>query len=158
MNECVQCGARGLRSGQVEHSVKIAEHTFLTVVPATVCPGCGESYVDAHVLELVDLSVAKELAHAGEVSGESFRFLRRALGLTAVVLGRELGVAPETISRWERGERNVDTLAWVTLSSLVADRLENRTATLDRIHAVQNPSRLKKTVRLDLPWDRKLAG
>jgi transcriptional regulator with XRE-family HTH domain len=35
---------------------------------------------------------------------DAIRDARRALGLTQVELARALGVAPNTVARWERGE------------------------------------------------------
>ncbi len=40
-----------------------------------------------------------------EVSGEEVRKSRHLLGLTQKELGEALGIAGNTVARWERGER-----------------------------------------------------
>jgi transcriptional regulator with XRE-family HTH domain len=52
-------------------------------------------------------------------TGESFRFMRKAVGLRANELSEYLGVAPETISRWETGKWDPDKAAFAALAALV---------------------------------------
>lgn len=50
-------------------------------------------------------------------TGEA-RQLRKAAGLSASAVARELGVSPAAVSRWERGERNPRDLSaekWAAL-------------------------------------------
>ena len=39
--------------------------------------------------------------------GKTLRTIRKLLGLTQAMLAAQLGVAPNTVARWERGERSI---------------------------------------------------
>ena len=90
----------------------------------------------------------RALADAGIVSGETFRYLRHALGMTAREVSAELNVSHETISRWENEERPLDKLAWATLAAIVRDELDGTERTRQQLRAMRKPKRLAKTVRL----------
>lgn len=158
MNRCVQCRAEALEQTTTEHTVEAAGRTFTATVPTLRCGACGETYTADADLERVELAAAKALADSGEVTGETFRAMRYALGMNAKALAELLDVAPETISRWERGEREADRFAWLTVAALVADALEGRTTTRDRLRALRERPGLAKSVHLDVPAPRELAG
>jgi putative zinc finger/helix-turn-helix YgiT family protein len=149
MGRCVECEGVLVKMKVAERR-KVAGHTFTAELTAEQCKACGETYVDGADLEAFELAIARELAQSGTSSGESFRFMRKALGFTAVDLGDLLGVAAETISRWETGQRDVDRGALVTVGSLVLDRIEGRTATIARLRAIREPLRLAKVVEVDV--------
>ncbi len=71
-----------------------------------------ETYLDWKVLAKLDLAAAQWLADAGARSPETFRFMRKTLGLRAADLAELLDVAPETVSRWERGVLPVEHRAF----------------------------------------------
>ena len=151
MKECVECKGKKFAETTESDTVTVAGQAFSADVPAVRCTKCGAVYVDGPSLGAFELEVARTLADAGVATGETFRYMRRVLGYTAAALGEAIGVAPETISRWERGDRPVDRMAWVGLASMVADRIEGRTVTLDRLRALREPPKLAKTMRLSLP-------
>ena len=113
-------------------------------VAADACRACGESLVALDEIARVELEAARALGDAGLVSGESFRFVRHALGLTARDVAAEFGVAHETISRWENEERPLDRLAWVTLGAMVRDRLQGSDRTHQQLSAARKPARLPR--------------
>lgn len=57
------------------------------------------------------------------MTGADLRMRRTELGYTQAELGRLLGVAPNTIARWERDEMTIQSPEMVTLA---LDGLENR--------------------------------
>jgi hypothetical protein len=63
--------------------------------------------------------------------------MRKAIGLPAREVAHLLSTTPETVSRWEKGARAVDTCAWTTLASLVLDELEGRHDVRDRLLALK---------------------
>jgi DNA-binding XRE family transcriptional regulator len=69
-------------------------------------------------------AVAAELARHGPVSGETFRWIRKAAALERMELARLLGVAPETIAGWEEERRPVDLATWTLVAAMVLDALE----------------------------------
>jgi DNA-binding transcriptional regulator YiaG len=134
--------------------VSVGAHVFKGDLDAQCCAACGETLVDQATLEQFELRIAYLLARAGEVTGESFRFMRKTLGLSGRAIGEELGVPAETISRWERGEehggRPVDRFAWLALASLVEDKIAGRTAARSLLRAMRERPGLAKTVRVDM--------
>lgn len=54
-----------------------------------------------------------------------FRAMRRAAGITARGLADLLGVAPETVSHWERGRLPVPRMAFALLRMLALDAAED---------------------------------
>lgn len=48
------------------------------------------------------------------MTGKEFKRRRKALGLKQLQLAQELGVAPETISRWENAKWTIEP--WVNLA------------------------------------------
>jgi DNA-binding transcriptional regulator YiaG len=133
---------------RMEH-VKVAGHTFVAELPTRMLE--GQLVVDFKVLEAFELAVARKLADSGESAGEAFRFMRKAIGLPATELAELLGVARETISRWENGERPVDRGALAVLGGLVEDRCNGTTSTRDRLQAIAKPPKLAKTVEVAVP-------
>lgn len=150
LTKCVACGFAGpLETASEDESVTVGGHTFTGAVPAERCPQCGETYTDAEGHRALALSVARALIEAGEVSGVVFRFFRHSLGLTGAALAGLLGVAPDTVSRWERGERDVDRLAWATVAGLILDEIKEGPRMRDVLEAMRTPGPpLAKAVRL----------
>lgn len=146
--KCVQCGHEGLRETTTTHEVHIGDHVVRGTVPAEQCPKCKKVYVGGAALERLELQVAASVARSGVVSGETLRFLRKALGLQAKDLGEIIGTPPETISRWETGARDVDKFAWVALAAMVLDSAEARAPTTrDVLRAIAKPKPFPKTVK-----------
>jgi YgiT-type zinc finger domain-containing protein len=149
MKKCIQCGGTRFERRGDRHIVEVAGHRFTGEVPVEACVACGETYTSADAIEHVELAAAAKLADSGAVDGESFRFMRHALGFTAKDLATELRTTAETISRWENGTRGVDPLAWATVAAMVRDRLEGSTRTLEQLKAIREPRKLAKAVRIE---------
>jgi putative zinc finger/helix-turn-helix YgiT family protein len=149
---CPTCHEHTLERTTADDSITVAGHTFTASLPAHACPGakCDEIVFDAASIQRFELVVARALADAGQQSGEAFRFMRKSLGLRAIDLAELLGVAAETISRWETGERDVDRVAFALLGDAVAEQLEGRTRALDFLRALSKPKRLAKAVRVEV--------
>ncbi len=47
--------------------------------------------------------------------------MRKSIPLSAASLAELLRVAPETVSRWETGERAVDRASWLVVRGLLLD-------------------------------------
>jgi DNA-binding transcriptional regulator YiaG len=139
-----------MEDAQAPDSIEVAQHTFVSQLPVRRCRACGETYVQPDALERFELLVAVKLVQSGENSGEVLRFLRKTLPLRAVDLAELLDVTPETVSRWETGKLPVERRALALLGSLVVDKHEGRTSTLERLRALSKPRPLGKTVRLKL--------
>lgn len=148
MERCVQCGKMAVRRSPVRLERRVAERMLITTVAGSRCGACGEDYVGARDVERFELVAARTLAEAGEGSGEAFKLMRKALGLRGSDLAKLLGVAAETISRWENGKHAVERATLAVMAALLADRLEGSTRTQDALHAMARPRRLGKRVAL----------
>jgi putative zinc finger/helix-turn-helix YgiT family protein len=155
MKRCVQCEAEGaIHKTHAEIDLEVDRRRYETTVPAERCSACGEDFFHILVLQAFELAVAKRILDGGSVSGPEFKFVRKSLGLRATDLGELLGVAPETISRWETGGRAPDRNSLVVLGDLVEDRVAGRSTTLERLRAIDEPPpRPDGTVRIDLALD-----
>ncbi len=118
---CVMCGHNPLRAGTVDETVLVGTLRFIAQLPALVCPSCGEDLVSAETMRGLEQGVAEALACDGVRTPEAFRYMRKAIGLKAVDVAELLDVTPETVSRWENGERQPETRAAKLLGLMVLD-------------------------------------
>lgn len=132
MDKCIHCDVP-MVPGESALRVVVGDLAFENMVPALLCPKCGESYVDHGVASKYELDVARELALTGPATGVVFRFLRKALRLPAAEVGALFGVTPTTISRWETGKERVNVHVLLTLGSLVLDHINNVNTTEERL-------------------------
>jgi YgiT-type zinc finger domain-containing protein len=153
MNRCMFCDYEGTFDVAVTHEeAVVGDRVFTGEVPAERCPRCGETYTPADGPAAFGEEVARTLIAEGDASGAAFRHLRHTLGLTGQAIAAKLGVAAETVSRWERGERDVDRLAWTAVASLVLDAAEHSERTSKVLAALtREPARLPATVHVAIP-------
>src|ERR1700694_2196802 len=118
---CASCRNGALKSVQAEDEIVVGGAHFVGLLPGRRCQSCGETFFDSSVVRSFELVVAQVLGRQGLRSGEVFRFMRKALGMTAVELAELLDGTPETVSRWETGKWTVDRRALAILSALVND-------------------------------------
>lgn len=141
LQKCVNCAGRSFKDAKRMLKRVVDAREFEAEVPARMCKKCGAMYVDARDGERFELAIASSLADTGVASAEAFRFMRKAIGMNAEKLAELLGVARETVSRWETGKRGVDRGAALVLGSLVIDKLHGFDTTIKRLHALQKPPR-----------------
>lgn len=151
MKKCPNCGSAKIvvkRKGR--DKLDVAGLSFVAIVPVEVCQKCGSKYFQAATLRAMELRVAQALAARGVRSGAAIRFMRKALGLRAVDLAELLAVEPETISRWENDERQIEARAFVLVGLLVEDMLDGRATTRARLEALHKPAkRMAAVIRID---------
>lgn len=104
-------------------------------VLAQVYDLCGESLIAYADLADAEPSVTRALVAVGWAHPDALRWLRKAAALRANELAGLLGVAPETVSRWEHGTRTIDRAALALVASLALDALDGVTTTRDRLRA-----------------------
>lgn len=102
---CPECGKKEVRLVTVAHTSHVRHdgRSYEVKIPSLElpqCAACGELVFDNHA----DDQIARALrAQLGLLSAEQIRDNRVALGLSQRQLAEHLGVAVETISRWENG-------------------------------------------------------
>lgn len=120
---CHICTVGLLKESFRDEQFDIAGELVVVEVSCEVCDSCGESIVTGAEATRAHLVVAAELAQRGRQSGTSLRFMRKALGLKSGEAAKLLGVAPETFSRWETGDRPADRMAVALLGVMAVSRL-----------------------------------
>jgi hypothetical protein len=136
IRKCIRCRGTDLRNQKHALTRTVAGHTFKSSVPAIVCKSCGAVYFAGPALGDFDIAVAG-------------KFMRKAVGLSAVALADLLDTSPETVSRWERGVSRMDRAAFAILTGIVLEKTDNRSETLDRLRALLRPARLGQLVQID---------
>ena len=150
------CGG-GLVASIGEERIDAGGVTFAADVPHNACSTCGERYLAADDLERLELAAAVELARIGRRTGSALRFMRKALGFRAKDLAALLGVAPETFSRWETGEREPDAHAFALVGGLAADRLDGSERTASLLRAAREPATSAPVVAVRLELAHRAA-
>jgi putative zinc finger/helix-turn-helix YgiT family protein len=130
--KCNEC-SNAMAKGELELRRTVAGRDFSTVVEGWSCSVCGNRVYRAPDAIAFEESIAQELAANGPVTGESFAAMRAALRLRSADVAGLLGVANETISRWENSKRRMDRSAWFILSTLVLDWADGSRATIERL-------------------------
>jgi putative zinc finger/helix-turn-helix YgiT family protein len=147
MTRCTECESDQLVQGTAPDTLTVGGQTFTADLPVVRCEACGAVFFDGPAVGEFERAVARELAQRGPATGETFRFMRKALGMRAADLAEMLDVTPETLSRWETGKLPMGRTSWLTLSSLVLDY----EATCARLQAAKaGPGLAKAVVRLDM--------
>jgi DNA-binding transcriptional regulator YiaG len=157
MKKCPSCGGT-LMASRKRQTQNVGSREFVVTVAAGACRSCGSVFLENASLQRAEMEVACELARHGPVSGDAFRYLRKAIGLRAVVVAELLGVTPETISRWENGQRPVDKAAWMTLGSVVLEQASRQPETLERLRELRAHGPGARSVRIDVTRELASAG
>ncbi len=105
--KCTECG-RVMTSRRCDH--RYVECGLRNVVLKDVqirhCGNCGNEELGIRRIEELHRVVAHVIAMKHErLRPAEIRFLRKSLGLSGVDFARKMGVAPETVSRWERKDK-----------------------------------------------------
>jgi putative zinc finger/helix-turn-helix YgiT family protein len=107
MHKCPTCGKHDawVSRGIIEFKESGLRNVWLEGVPILQC-ACGERLIGIPDLkELLDLVAKKILLKENCLSGEEIRFLRKRLLMSTKEFSQLLGVARETLSRWENENR-----------------------------------------------------
>lgn len=79
-----------------------------TVTDGGIRVSLAEGLTDDELAILERRAAIAVLSDVQMIEGSELRDVRKVLGLTQSELGAHLAVAPETISRWERGSQTFD--------------------------------------------------
>jgi len=111
--KCSQCG----------HAVKTARENYLyrecglsnvslVGIEVTRCPECGEHEAVIPKIEQLHRVLATAVARkVPRLTSEEVRFLRKYLGWSGRDFAEHMGVAAETVSRWENGSKTMSSAA-----------------------------------------------
>jgi putative zinc finger/helix-turn-helix YgiT family protein len=107
--KCADCGGSSKVTGTTHRYVESGlSDVVLHGVQVRTCRDCGVEEVAIPNLADLHRCIAGQLvARKWALRAEEFRFLRQFLGLSSKDLAKTLGVAAETLSRWENANRDI---------------------------------------------------
>lgn len=140
---CALCKKGTLHSAEIVLERDVAGHRFTTTVPGMKCDACGEGQFKGPDLGRFERAIARSLASTAP-TGETIKYVRKALGYTGKELGELLGVTFETVSRWEREAHPIDRQAWALLGLLAMDKEQTEAM----LRAAADPGQLPEVVPL----------
>jgi putative zinc finger/helix-turn-helix YgiT family protein len=82
------------------------------------CGSCGEAIFEGDEVQRQEREIAAALVARGVRTAVEFKFVRKMAGFRANEIAELLGVRPETVSRWERGEAEIPRSAAFALGEL----------------------------------------
>lgn len=95
-------------------------HVELHGVVVTRCPGCGkEGITIPRIAQLHRVLAEGFVTQRRMLAPPEIRFLRKHIGLSAADFAQRMGVARETVSRWETGAKPMGAVADRLLRLLV---------------------------------------
>jgi putative zinc finger/helix-turn-helix YgiT family protein len=100
---CQRCDRYPEGSTTMEVSRTFDGHLFKAKVRARRCLKCREKFPAPDSDQDLDRRIALRLALSWPPSPAAMGLMRKVIGLSARDLAALLGVAPETVSRWEHG-------------------------------------------------------
>jgi len=107
MTTCTLCGSEIKREllSAYAYTESGLPNVILENVYRVSCSGCDElDGVEIPALDKLHRLIVHELVHSTQrLSGAEIRFLRTFLGWSGKMFALKIGVAPETVSRWEHG-------------------------------------------------------
>jgi putative zinc finger/helix-turn-helix YgiT family protein len=104
--KCLQCGGKMTVRQETRRAYAQLEGVIIEGVEINHCPHCGEEEVSYANVEQLHTELALQLARKeAALTPQEIRFLRTWLGLSSSDLAKRMGVAKETVSRWERVDK-----------------------------------------------------
>lgn len=133
--KCLECGTpMKTRKEDYRYDECGLKHVTLLGVEVARCPRCDNFEVSIPRIEDLHRLLAKILIEKStRFTGDEVRFLRKSLGWSGSDFAKHMGVAEETVSRWEHDVAPIGPQADRLLRFLVAQgRLTTRYST-DRL-------------------------
>lgn len=128
--KCVMCdNPKSLKTKAITIKYKESglENVTLHGVEAHKCGRCGEEYYGFGDLEQLHGLIARVLVFKkGLLNGKELRFLRTYLGFSGSVFAERVGIAKETLSRFENNKQPMTKTFDLLVRALVTTKLPNR--------------------------------
>src|SRR5205807_6662915 len=102
---CFECGAKEVypKATAYKTTIKHDGHAYAISIPDLEIPTCRKCGAQTFAVGDDDRIIAALRAEVGLLAPEEIQRQRALLGMTQQDLAEQLGVAKETISRWETG-------------------------------------------------------
>jgi len=142
------CGAT-MTSARENYSYTASGLPYVTLKGVEVrrCPECGEHEVVIPKIEQLHQCIALAIVlKKSRLMPAEVKFLRKHLGWSGADFARHMGVAPETVSRWENGREPMGGVADRLLRLMVVTQAPNRDYAIDALANLEeeaSPTRIK---------------
>ena len=151
---CLQCGTE-MKTARENYKYEASGLPGITLVGVEVgrCPNCGEYEVLIPSIEDLHRAIAHAVAFKrARLTAAETRFLRKWLGWSGVDFAAHMGVAPETVSRWEGGVAMMAGTADRLLRLMVLSKEPVRDYSLDLLKEVaqDDPAPIRLGMRSDV--------
>ncbi|MDD5307077.1 MAG: helix-turn-helix domain-containing protein [Deltaproteobacteria bacterium] len=146
--KCLTCG-KAMTSARENYNYSACglPHVTLKGVEVRRCRSCGEHEVVIPRIEDLHQAIAMAVvAKKSRLMPAEVRFLRKHLGWSGTDFARHMGVAAETVSRWENGREPMGAVADRLLRLLVATKAPERDYVIDSLAELGDeatPARLR---------------
>ncbi len=143
-NVCPVCGEGRLETTNEVRRYGRGINVTLVNVPVRRCPSCGEEFLVIPAIEKLHRLIARDLARSrARLQPGEIRFLRTYLGYSSADFARDMGVSPETVSRWEsdHGPQRMGTAAERLLRLMVLQEKPIASYGLEEMAAKDAPKR-----------------
>ncbi len=136
--KCVECGSpMKTRKENYRYEECGLKHVTLVGVDVARCPRCGNYEISIpHIEELHRLLAKVLIEKSSRFTGEEIRFLRKSLGWSGSDFAKHMGVAEETVSRWENDAAPIGPQADRLLRFLVAQGRLTTTYPTERLKEI----------------------
>ena len=136
LEACPNCRNSDLQSAEHTQTFRFGDSVITVKTPAMACSSCGERLIVAADVRRAEHAAARKLTEMGIQGGAVFRFLRKTAGLTGLQLADLLGVAKDTISRWENDTRPIPRAAMAVVGMLALDKINGVEDAHERLQAL----------------------
>ncbi len=144
--KCTECGS--LMKTQKEnyrYSECGLKNVTLVGIEVSRCPRCGNYEVSIpHIEELHRLIARVLIEKTTRLTGDEVRFLRKSLGWSGADFAQNIGVAEETVSRWENSAAPIGPQADRLLRYMVAQGRLTTSYPTERLSKI-NPKKATAT-------------
>ena len=150
--KCPKCGGKLRVTGHTHRYVESGlSNVVLNGVQVRKCQECGEEEVAIPNITGLHRAIAALLvARKSALAAIELRFLRQFLGFSSKDFARTLGVAPETLSRWENASRDIPSVVDRVVRLLVVNVAPRTDYSADMLAKIRPtaPKHPRMTLRL----------
>jgi putative zinc finger/helix-turn-helix YgiT family protein len=151
---CMMCGEE-MESKRANVPYRDLPGIVLAGVEVDECPNCGEREVVIPAIAELNRVLAEGIVRQTErLNAEQVRFLRKHLGLSGVDFAGRMGVAPETVSKWENDKQQIGTTNDRLLRMMVAyeDPIDDYTQQLSEVAKTEPSAPIVKVHQQGRHW------
>lgn len=153
--KCAECGGQLKVTGKTHRYAESGlPHVVLHGVAVRKCQACGAEEVAIPNIAGLHRSIAAILVNRpSALVAPELRFLRQYLGHSSKDFAKTLGVAPETLSRWENASRDIPPVVDRVVRLLVVNTTPRTDYSADMLAKIRPTPARQSRIALTLRGD-----